>query len=123
MMNDKTTTLNNLKTIIATFVDERDWNQFHSAKNLSIAILLEAGELLEKFQWMTLDASHEKVMSDKIEVEHEIADIVFMCLAFCNKYSIDLSSVMMRKIELNKQKYPVDKAKGRYTKYTKLDLE
>jgi NTP pyrophosphatase (non-canonical NTP hydrolase) len=103
---------NKTLSALRTFVAERDWDQFHSPDNLAKSISIEAGELLECFQW-----SPE---FDQEQVEAELADVVTYCIHLANKIGVDLDEIVMRKLESTKAKYPVDLAKGRMTKYTKL---
>jgi dCTP diphosphatase len=120
--SDLDTTVAELKAAMATFAKERDWEQFHAAKNLSMAIAAEAGELLEHFLWVKADES-DKMLStgDKKEkVAEELADIVLFVLQFSNMTGIDLSSAVRAKLAHNSAKYPVEKAKGRSEKYTEL---
>ena len=118
--SDKTITIQQLRDTVEQFVQERDWQQYHSAKNLSISIACEAAELLELFQWVELKDSHEIVTKRKTDVEHELADIVVAVMCFCNRFNIDLSTIIMQKLEHNKQKYPIEKSKGKFTKYTQF---
>lgn len=83
-------------------------------------IAAEAAELMEFFLWLDGEASNKEMNSNRDEIEQEVADIFFGILALCNRFNIDLSSVLERKIEITGQRYPVEKAKGRHTKYTKL---
>lgn len=123
-MNDKITNINELKNKVAEFIKERDWKQFHSPKNLSMSIAIEAAELMEKFQWCDTEKSKEEVKKNKNEISHEIADIASYLLSFCYFYDIDLSKAIEQKIELNKLKYPVEQCKGKTDKYTKyLELK
>ncbi|KAA9136228.1 nucleotide pyrophosphohydrolase [Microbacterium caowuchunii] len=92
--------------------DERDWGQFHSAANLAKSVAIEAGELLECFQWSE-DADHERV-------EQELADVVTYCILLADKLDVDLDAIVMAKLQSTRRKYPVDKAKGRSTKYDAL---
>lgn len=103
---------NQTLTALRTFVAERDWDQFHSPDNLAKSISIEAGELLECFQWAP--------DFDQEQVEAELADVVTYCIHLANKIGVDLDEIVMRKLESTKAKYPVDLAKGRMTKYTKL---
>lgn len=119
-MSDSATTLQSLKNKIDQFIEQRDWKQFHNPKNLSMAISAEAAELLEHFLWMENKESFQAYQNNKTEIEHEIADIAFAVLALCNNLNIDLSEILERKIAIQAAKYPVEKAKGKYTKYTKL---
>ena len=114
-MKDSTTTISDLKARVAAFVRERDWDQFHSPKNLSMSIAIEAAELMEHFQWVTLEESRavgsEPAKMDRIR--EEVADIVLYVLNLCNQLSIDLSACVTDKIEKNAHKYPVELVKGR----------
>ncbi len=106
---------------IARFIRERDWEQFHSPKNLSMSIAIEAAELMEHFQWSNSDEEAHKVLQDKIklkEIEDEIADIAIYLLDFCQLYHIDLAKAIETKMEKNIQKYPAALAKGKSNKYT-----
>ncbi|KQY75819.1 pyrophosphatase [Microbacterium sp. Root1433D1] len=97
---------------LRAFVAERDWDQFHSPENLAKSISIEAGELLECFQWSP-DFNQE-------QVEAELADVVTYCIHLANKIGVDLNEIVMKKLESTKAKYPVELAKGRMTKYTQL---
>lgn len=117
-MTDQKTTIKMLRERVRRFVAARDWEQFHSAKNLSMSIAIETAELMEHFQWE--DASDMKPFSPsrRREIEHELADIVVYALDFCNMMKIDLSSAIERKMRLNEKKYPVRRARGKSQKYT-----
>jgi|SRR5579862_3452945 len=119
-MNDTKTTIQELKDKVAHFVQERDWQQFHSPKNLSMAISVETAELMEKFLWLDGPGSHQEVADNRQEIEDELADIVIALLAFSNACSINIAPAVEKKIEEIIKKYPVEKAKGRHVKYTKL---
>ncbi|WP_144875961.1 nucleotide pyrophosphohydrolase [Microbacterium sp. 1.5R] len=97
---------------LADFVAERDWNQFHSPENLAKSISIEAGELLECFQWTS--------NPDQRRVEEELADVVTYCIHLANKLGVDLDEIVQSKLEKSAAKYPVELAKGRMTKYTDL---
>jgi NTP pyrophosphatase (non-canonical NTP hydrolase) len=116
-MADSTTTLKELKAKMATFVKERDWEKFHSPKNLSMSIAIEAAELMEHFQWCDLEASKEDLAKDLQEVKHEIADIFCYLLSFCHLYDIDISDTVTEKLKLVAAKYPTEKVHGSYEKY------
>ncbi|MBP6870050.1 nucleotide pyrophosphohydrolase [Candidatus Babeliales bacterium] len=118
--NDKNTTTAQLKEIIQEFVIERDWQQFHSPKNIALKLSVEAGELLEKFAWIKEEDSFAAFDKNKQEIEHEVADVFILLLSFCNTTNIDLTSAMIEKLKEVTTKYPVEKAKGVYTKYNKL---
>ncbi len=98
---------------IKCFNEERDWDQFHSPENLAKSIVIEAGELLECFQW-----NGEKY--DKEEVCEELADVFNYCFLMADKLGVDPKEIILKKLEKTRQKYPVEKAKGVSTKYDKL---
>jgi dCTP diphosphatase len=103
------------------FAKERDWDQFHSPKNLSMALSVEVAEVVEHFQWLTEEQS-KNLPSDKLEeVKTELADTLIYLIRLADKLDIDLLTVAQSKIEVNERKYPVDKAKGNARKYTELD--
>lgn len=111
--------LDALKQKIQAFVDERDWAQFHTPKNLSMAMMVEAAELLEHFQWDT-PAESQTLSSEKREqVSHELADTLVYLLRIAQVLDIDIIDAANKKIALNAEKYPVDKARGSRAKYTK----
>jgi len=105
---------------IRTFADERDWGQFHSPKNISMALSVEASELLEHFQWLSQTESKNLSPEKKSEVADEVADVFLYLLRLCDEMGIDLLATANQKIDKNAIKYPVDKSKGRATKYDKL---
>ncbi len=109
-----------LRSALDRFVAERDWDQFHTPKNLAMALIAEAAELLEHFQWLTAEQSRELTPQTRAEVELEIADVLLFLLRLCDKLNIDPLQAAHKKLELNALKYPVDKARGRATKYDKL---
>lgn len=110
--------LNELRSRINFFVKERDWDQFHSPKNLSMAMIVEAAELVEHFQWDTLEESRQLDDKKREQVGQELADTFVYLLRIAEVTGIDLIEAANRKIDLNAQKYPVDKAKGSNKKYT-----
>lgn len=117
-MSDDTTTLEQLKKAAATFVQERDWQQFHSPKNLSMDIAIEAAEIMEKFMWIKDDDSLQHFEKIRSEVEDELSDTLLAILCFANTCNIDLTSAFSKKLEEIKKKYPIEKVKGRADKYT-----
>lgn len=119
-MNDTSTKIQELKDMMASFVREREWNQFHSPKNVSMKLAIEAAELMEKFVWLDAQQSFDEVAHNRQEVEDELADIFILVLTFCNVTGIDVSTAMRNKLVQMGEKYPVEKAKGKATKYTKL---
>jgi dCTP diphosphatase len=115
MPND---TLANLTAQLRDFADARDWQQFHSPKNLAAAMTVEAGEVLEHFQWLT-EAESESLSTEKrSEVELELADVLIYLVRLADRLDVDLIAAAARKIAINAQKYPVDQAKGSHKKYT-----
>lgn len=105
---------------IREFRDARDWMQFHNPKNLAISITLEATELLEHFQWKTLEESEAHAISAKDQIADEIADIAVYLIELTDNLGIDLQQAILNKLEKNAAKYPADKAKGNAKKYTEL---
>lgn len=97
---------------VVEFTKERDWEQFHSLENLAKSISIEAGELLECFQW-----NNEY---DLEEVTDELADVINYCVLMANKLGVDAKQIVLDKMEKTAKKYPVDKTKGKSTKYNKL---
>ncbi len=117
-MADDRVTLQNLKERMATFVRERDWEQFHNPKNLSMSIAIEAGELMEHFQWQTVEQSKRLKKDALQEIGEELADIVIYSLSMANYLQIDLSDTVLAKMEKNRNKYPKDRVRGKAHKYT-----
>jgi len=107
-----------LRARINQFVKERDWDQFHSPKNLAMAMIVEAAELVEHFQWDTLEESHQLDDEKREQVGQELADTFVYLLRIAEVTGIDLIEAANRKIDLNAQKYPVEKVKGSNKKYT-----
>ncbi len=119
-MSDKTTTIQSVKDMFSRFVEDREWQQFHTPKSLSMAITAEAAELMELFMWTGNQESIKELELRRQDVEHEVADIALLLLGLCTRYNIDLSQAIEAKMALNSAKYPVEKARGRSTKYTQL---
>jgi dCTP diphosphatase len=120
MPSDETTTVRQLRDRVEAFIDAREWYQFHTPKDLSMSISVEAAELVEKFLWIGSRASFEEVEKNRTEVEEELADVVITALNFARAAKIDIAAAVYRKMELNERKYPIDKARGRATKWDKL---
>ena len=104
---------------ILRFRAERDWQQFHTPKNLAVSLALESAELLEHYQW-TDPPSGRAPDELRPALEQEVADIAIYLLLFCHDQGLDLAAAIERKLELNRQRYPVELARGRATKYDKL---
>jgi NTP pyrophosphatase (non-canonical NTP hydrolase) len=117
---NETDRLEALRAQLRAFVAERDWDQFHTPKNLAMALVGEAGELVEHFQWLTPEESANLPAESRAEVELEIADVLLFLLRLCDKLEVDPLAAAEKKLEMNRKKYPVEKAKGRATKYDKL---
>ncbi|MDD4879919.1 MAG: nucleotide pyrophosphohydrolase [Candidatus Omnitrophica bacterium] len=105
---------------IIKFRDDRDWMQFHDPKNMAVSIILEASELLEHFQWKTKEEVEKYIIQNKTEIKDEIADIALYLFELADNLGISLLSAMEEKLKKNGMKYPVEKARGRHTKYNKL---
>ena len=122
-LTDATTTLADLKTRVLAFVRERDWEQFHSPKNLSMALAAEAGELMEHFLWVDVPESRALMRNDaarRKKIEDELADVFVYAIEFANSSGIDIAAAIESKMLANAQKYPVEKARGNSRKYTEL---
>jgi len=109
-----------VRDALRRFAAERDWDQFHSPKNLASALVVEAGELLERFQWLTEEQSRALSAEDKEKVAEEMADVFVYLIRLADKLDLDLLEVARDKIARNAEKYPVDKARGNVKKYTDL---
>ncbi len=112
--------LDSIKERLREFAKERDWDQFHSPKNFSMALIVECAELVEHFQWLTDEQSKRLPAETLHEVSLEMADIMIYLIRLADKLDVDLIKAVEEKIELNALKYPVEKAKGLATKYNKL---
>ncbi len=116
-MKDKSTTIRELRNLVAEFTRERDWEQFHDPKNLAMSISIEAAELMEHFQW---DRNEQipAILEDpgrRREIEEELADVVCYCLSLANNLEIDLSEAVERKVLKNAEKYPPGEYRGRHS--------
>lgn len=104
--------LERIKSELSAFIEERDWGQFHTPENLAKSISIEASELLECYQW----GSNAHVN----QVQQELADVLIYCFLLGEKYNLKLEEVILEKIEINRQKYPVEKSRGKSDKYDRL---
>lgn len=111
--------LNHLRQRVNSFVEARDWAQFHSPKNLAMAMIVEAGEVVEHFQWMTEVESRQLDAATREQVGHELADTFVYLLRIAEVCGIDLIEATNQKIDINAKKYPIEKVKGSNAKYTK----
>ena len=114
------TELDSLKLRLREFAKERDWDQFHSPKNFSMAMIVECAELVEHFQWLTDEQSKNLPADTLEEVRLEMADIFLYLIRLADKLDVDLIDAANRKIKINDEKYPIEKAKGLAIKYNKL---
>lgn len=121
-MPDATTTLGELKAAVDAFAQERDWLQFHSPKNLSMALAAEAAELMEHFLWTQPEDSHARTQDPKrhADICDELADVIIYALEFANVTGIDIAAAVRAKMQQNAHKYPVEKTRGRSEKYNEL---
>lgn len=103
---------------LTKFAEDRDWGQYHSPKNLAISLAVEAGELLEVFQWLPENPIYDEIVRHK--ASEEIADILIYAIMLSHKMNIDMENAVLKKIEVNDRKYPIDKAKGIAKKYSEL---
>lgn len=106
-----------LMTSLLDFRRNREWEQFHTARNLAASISIEANELLEVFQWVGDDDIEDVVRARRADIEREVADVAILLSYLCNDLEIDLEKCVRDKLIENEQKYPVDRSKGRATKY------
>ena len=112
--------LTQLRDALRKFADERDWDQYHSPKNLASALSVEAAELLERFQWLTEDQSRNLPPEELQKVREEMADVLNYLVRLADKLDVNLLEAAREKIELNAKKYPVAKARGSAKKYSDL---
>ncbi|MFW3338154.1 nucleotide pyrophosphohydrolase [Aliarcobacter butzleri] len=119
-ITEKSMDIKKIEKVLKQFSQERDWEQFHSPKNLSMALSVEASELVEIFQWLTEEQSYTLSDSKKQHTKEEVADIAIYLLRICMKLDIDLEEAILEKMKKNEEKYPVEKVKGSAKKYTEL---
>jgi len=110
--------LQDLKERLRQFAVERDWDQFHSPKNLAMALIVEAAELVEHFQWVTQEQSQSLPDDKKVDVQAELADILIYLVRIADKLDIDLYNAALEKLRHNSEKYPADQVRGLSKKYT-----
>ena len=110
--------LTDIMLTLRKFAQERDWQQFHSPKNLSMALCVEAAELLEHFQWLPEQATCKLARAKQQAVSHELADIFIYLLRLCDQLDVDLLHAARQKISINNERYPVEKVKGSSKKYS-----
>lgn len=113
--------LESLRDRLREFAQVRDWDQYHTPKNLSMALIAEAAELIEHFQWVDGNQSHVLAEKTRQSVEEELADILIYLVRISDKLEIDLYDAVERKIEINEKKYPAEKVRGSAKKYTEYE--
>lgn len=118
MPPEKSSDLEALRDHIREFVAERDWDQFHTPKNLATALAVEAAELLEHFQWLHTGASDELSEPKREQVRHELADVLVYLIRLADKMDVNLYDAVIDKMEINRKKYPADKVRGNSRKYS-----
>lgn len=120
-MNEKNSSeIQKLTKLIVDFRDARDWKQFHNPKDLALSLLLEASEVAEHFQWKNNEEMEKHLLENKGEVAKELADAFYWILLMSHDFDIDIASALKEKMQENNNKYSVEKAKGKHTKYNKL---
>ena len=105
---------------IVDFCEARDWKQFHNSKDLAISLSLEASEVLELFQWKSKEEIEKFIKTNKKDIAEELSDVIYWVLLMSHYMGIDILDALEKKMVKNERKYPVAKAKGKHTKYTKL---
>src|SRR5215203_4916468 len=110
--------LEDLRSAICAFIRERDWEQFHSPKNLAMALSVEVAEIVEHFQWLTEEESQNLPPEKLAEIREEIGDVMIYLTELADKLGIDLVEAAKAKVEINGKKYPASMVKGRAAKYT-----
>ena len=111
---DTVTSVGELKEAVGAFIDARDWSRYHSPKNLAMSIAIEAAEIMEHFQWTTIEEARAAMEDPAVrsEVEEEIADVLIYCLSFVRHTNLDVSKAVLEKLEKNKTRFPGEKIKG-----------
>ena len=120
MTPNSTDSLATLRARLAAFADARDWTQFHNPKNLAMALAGEAGEIIEHFQWLTPEQAANLTPDTRDAVALECADVLLFLIRLSDQLNIDLITAANRKMDINAQRYPVEKSRGRAEKYDKL---
>jgi NTP pyrophosphatase (non-canonical NTP hydrolase) len=117
---DSAISLDTLREALRRFAAERDWDQFHSPKNLSMALSVESAELMEHFQWLTVAESEQLSCEKRKQIQLEMADVLLFLIRLADKLDIDLLASAQKKLAINALKYPVHKARGTSKKYSEL---
>ena len=109
MARDEVTTMQQLKTLMRQFVEQRSWQKFHTAKNLAVSVAIESAELLEIFQWYSCEEAHQRGLTDsaiRVHIQEEMADVLLYLLSMANALDIDISEAVVNKLKKNAVKYP-----------------
>ena len=116
METDAHTTVGELRKAVDGFVSARDWQPFHSPKNLSMSIAIEAAELMERFQWLTTEEAQAAAerSDERVAAADELADILIYCLSLSNALDLDVSTAVLKKLQTNEHRYPADEFRGRF---------
>ena len=112
--------INELTKRIIAFRDAREWKQFHNPKDVALSLVLEAAEVMEHFQWKNKEEMEKYVVTNKSDIGEELADVLYWILLISHDLDINVLEALEKKILKNEEKYPVEKAKGKHTKYNKL---
>ena len=115
--------LTELTAAVCKFAEQRDWDQFHSPKNLSMALIVEAAELVEHFQWLSRQESDKLNKEQQEAVSMEMADVLIYLVRMAERLDIDLLEAAQKKLKINAQKYPAEQARGRSDKYTRYQTK
>jgi NTP pyrophosphatase (non-canonical NTP hydrolase) len=110
-----------LRELVRSFAAERDWEQFHTPKNLAVSLCVEAAELLEPFQWLASGEATELTDSKRDQVRHEMADVLIYLIRLADKLDVDLPAAVHEKVSLNRAKYPIEKVRGDARKYNEYE--
>jgi|SRR3990172_9658814 len=112
--------IDDLTSKIVDFRDARDWKQFHNPKDMALSLVLEAAEVLEHFQWKNQTEVENHVQEKKNEIGEELADVLYWILLMSHDLDVDVAAALREKVKKNEIRYPLEKAKGKHTKYTDL---
>jgi NTP pyrophosphatase (non-canonical NTP hydrolase) len=118
MESDHQTTVEDLRQAVAAFVAARDWQPFHTPKNLAMSIAIEAAELMERFQWLTPHQAEVEATQPqgRASIAGELADVIIYCLSLSNALDIDISAAVLGKLDVNERRYPAGEFRGRFRK-------
>jgi dCTP diphosphatase len=125
MRSDTETTVGDLRQAVADFVNDRDWQPFHSPKNLVMSIAIEAAELMERFQWLTSEGAWAAAEdpAERAAIADELADVVIYCLSLSNALDLDVSSAVLGKLQTNEARYPAGEFRGRFRRPERRRVE